>query len=103
LQKLDRIGRPDTSKTSLDDLYQRCSISLDRANDDHDKIRVGVQVSGVSNAIVDLFASNDLLHHCDGDFNGQELAYFVDNVKGRVEDQVPEMTDWFDNSSIDSL
>lgn len=65
--------------------------TFNSANDGHNEVRVWVQLSCMSDAIVDLFTTNDLLHNGDNNFDWQEFAYFVDNVKGWVENQVPEI------------
>ena len=52
------------------------------ADDDHNEVRIWVQLSGMSDAIVDLLTANDLLHNGNHHFDWQKLAYFVDNVKG---------------------
>lgn len=60
--------------------------TFDSADDGHNEVRIRVQLSSMSYAIVDLFTANDLLHNSNNNFDWQEFAYFVDNVKGRVED-----------------
>lgn len=55
-----------------------------------DQVGIGVELRSVRHAVMDLVGTLSLLENAEHDLHGQDLRDFVDEVKGRVEHQVPD-------------
>lgn len=90
LHDLHSRGGPDTTHQPFHDLEEACPVALDCANEDHAKVAVGEDLGSVCHSIIDLLHPVNFLHGSQKNFDREELGNLVSNVKGRVEDDIPD-------------
>ena len=62
-EKFDDFGRPYASYQALSDLDERFSVPLHSSDHNHYQVRVGKQLGGVCNSIVDFFRSVKIINY----------------------------------------
>lgn len=80
---------PRASDESFDQLGKASAIALECTDNDHDNPGIRIQLGSVSNTVVHLFCTVNLLHGTSDDFHRQKLGNFVSDIEGRIEDNVP--------------
>lgn len=67
---------PCTADQALEQLREAGTVALQRSDDDHDDVRVGIELSGVNDAVVDLKSENTDVYPIIAQFL-LELAFFA--------------------------